>query len=103
MAVGKKHAGRKKGVPNKITQVNRAFISDLLNEQGNNIQNALNDLYTQNKQAYLSCIIKMLDHVLPRLKDQDIEDNNDARPIHIFKLKGTDKITFNNDRARDNN
>ena len=92
---GKKTGGRKVGIPNKVTQVNRAFISDLLNNQGNNIELALQHLYNQNKQAYLSCIIKLLDHVLPRLKDQDIEDDDRVRNTHVFKLSGNDKITFN--------
>lgn len=92
---GKFTGGRKVGSKNKLTQVNRAFISDLLNEQGDSIQQALKELYGQNKQAYLGVIIKMLDHVLPRLKDQDIEDDVKERNTHVFKLSGNDKITFN--------
>jgi len=92
---GKKTGGRKIGTPNKISNVNRAFLSDLLNEQGNNIQNALNDLYTQNKQAYLSCIVKMLEFIIPRLTPIEADDVEEQRATHVFKLKGTDKITFN--------
>lgn len=92
---GKFTGGRKVGSKNKLTQVNRAFISDLLNEQGDSIQQALKELYNQNKQAYLGVIVKLLDHVLPRLKEQEIEEDERVINTHVFKLKGNDKITFN--------
>lgn len=95
MAVNKKYGGRTKGTPNKITNVNRAFISDLLNNQGNSIELALQALYDQNKQAYLSCIVKMLEFIIPRLTPIEAEENEEQRATHVFKLKGTDKITFN--------
>lgn len=90
-----KYGGRKVGTPNKITNVNRVFISDLLNEQGDSIQQALKDLYNQNKQAYLSCIIKMLEFIIPRLNPIEAEENEEQRNTHVFKLSGNDKITFN--------
>lgn len=90
-----KYGGRKVGTPNKITQVNRAFISELLNEQGDSIQQALKDLYNQNKQAYLGIICKLVDMVIPKLKEQDIDADEEEKRPYIFKLKGTDKITFN--------
>lgn len=95
MAVGKKYGGRKKGVPNKLNQVNRQFISDLLSNQGDSIELALKDLYNQNKQAYLDIIYKLVNMIIPRLKEQDIEDDEEEKRPYIFKLKGTDKITFN--------
>jgi hypothetical protein len=91
----KKTGGRKVGIPNKITQVNRAFISDLLNNQGDCIAQALKELYGQNKQAYLGVICKLMDMVIPRLKDIEADDNEEEKRPHIFKLSGGNKITFN--------
>lgn len=92
---GKFTGGRKIGSKNKLTQVNRQFISELLNEQGDSIQQALKELYNQNKQAYLGIICKLVDMIIPKLKDQDIDDDDRERNPHVFKLSGNDKITFN--------
>lgn len=92
---GKFTGGRKVGSKNKLTKVNRAFVSDLLSNQGDSIELALKDLQSQNKAVYLNVICRMLEMIIPKLKEQDIEENEDEKRPHIFKLSGGNKITFN--------
>lgn len=98
-----KTGGRRIGSRNKVSKVNREFIQGLLSNECMNIPIALSEVFKTDKKAYLTLVLKLADIVIPKLKEQDIEENKNDRPIHIFKLKGNDKITFNHDRARDNN
>lgn len=92
---GKKTGGRKVGSRNLLNKVNREFIQGLLSNECMNIPIALSEVFKTDKKAYLTLILKLTEIVLPKLKDQDIDDDDRERNPHVFKLSGNDKITFN--------
>lgn len=83
---GKKYGGRTQGTPNKITTEMRKKISDALN---NSIENLESDLATLNTKERLEIVAKLLNFILPKLKE--VEINTDEKPplsdikVHIIK------------------
>ena len=90
-----KTGGRRIGSKNLVSKVNREFIQGLLSNECMNIPIALSEVFKTDKKAYLTLVLKLADIVIPKLKDQDIDDDDMIRNTHVFKLKGNDKITFN--------
>ena len=81
-----KTGGRAKGTPNKLTSEVRKIISDSLTPTLENLQNELNSLSTKDR---LDIVAKLLNFVLPKLKETDINTISDNQPneikVHIIK------------------
>jgi hypothetical protein len=81
-----KTGGRAKGTPNKLTMEVRKIISDALTPTLENLQNELNSLSTKDR---LDIVAKLLNFVLPKLKETDINTISDNQPneikVHIIK------------------
>jgi hypothetical protein len=77
-----KTGGRAKGTPNKLTSEVRKIISDSLTPTLENLQNELNSLSTKDR---LDIVAKLLNFVLPKLKETDINTiNENQNPNEII-------------------
>jgi hypothetical protein len=82
-----KTGGRAKGTPNKLTSEVRKIISDSLTPTLENLQNELNSLSTKDR---LDIVAKLLNFVLPKLKETDINtisDNQNPNEIKVHIIK----------------
>jgi hypothetical protein len=82
-----KTGGRAKGTPNKLTSEVRKIISDSLTPTLENLQNELNSLSTKDR---LDIVAKLLNFVLPKLKETDINtisDNQQPNEIKVHIIK----------------
>jgi hypothetical protein len=82
-----KTGGRAKGTPNKLTSEVRKIISDSLTPTLENLQNDLNSLSTKDR---LDIVAKLLNFVLPKLKETDINtisDNQQPNEIIVNIVK----------------
>ena len=82
-----KTGGRVKGTPNKLTTEVRKIISDSLTPTLENLQNDLNSLSTKDR---LDIVAKLLNFVLPKLKETDINtisDNQQPNEIKVHIIK----------------
>jgi len=61
--------GRKKGTPNKVTQLQRDFIQSLLDTQQDKIKSELNSLTGKD---YLSVITGFMEYALPKLQRTEL-------------------------------
>jgi hypothetical protein len=64
--------GRPKGVPNKITQLRRDFIQDLLDTQKPKIENELVKLEGKD---YLTVITGLMEFVMPKLQRTELKSD----------------------------
>lgn len=82
---GKKHGGRKKGVPNKMTSEVRAIISDIIFKEADNIPEYLASV--TKPEVKLKLIIDLLPYVIPKQSDKnDFELNGrelNLTPVYI--------------------
>lgn len=62
-------SGRKKGTPNKVTQLQREFIQSLLESQQDKIKSELNSLTGKD---YLSVIAGLMEYALPKLQRTEL-------------------------------
>ena len=97
MAKGIKTGGKVKGSENKLTRVNRQFITDLVSNEGANISTALSEVFTTDKKGYLLLVLKLVDMCIPKLEPTKYtEDTEPKRPV-VFELSKNNKITFNHE------
>jgi len=61
---GRKHGGRKKGTPNRITKELRSVLKDVLYEEIEALQERLDAL---NPKERVELIIKLMPYVLPKV------------------------------------
>ena len=86
MAAPKNHAkagGRKKGVPNKITQDLRDNTRLLLEGEFPNLKAVLAELRKENKVAYANLIEKFMAYVVPKKRDITSDDKPIQPAINI--------------------
>lgn len=91
MAAPKNHAkagGRKKGVPNKMTQDIRDSIKLLLEGEYKHLNEVLEDLRINNKVAYINAIEKFTAYVVPKKKDITSDD----KPIQALPITGVNIV-----------
>ena len=65
--------GRKKGTPNKVTQLQREFIQTLLDTQQDKILTELNQLHGKD---YLNAVNGLMEFVLPKLQRTELKNEN---------------------------
>jgi len=86
MAAPKNHAkagGRKKGIPNKVTQDLKDFYKDLLEGEREHIRKALEELRGDDAHKYLMAIDKISSKVVPNKKDITSDGQSIAPQINI--------------------
>jgi len=76
--------GRKKGIPNKVTILQREFIQSLIDNQQDKIKTELNGL---TGKEYLSVVTGLLEFVMPKLQRTEIKTD-----IHILGKDLEDEI-----------
>jgi len=87
-----KTGGREKGVENKITQDGREIFRLIMEGQVPNVDEALNQVYKENKEAYLKCLAALMPYFMA--KKTDITTNGKGlhdKPIIIDWNGGSDK------------
>jgi hypothetical protein len=63
---GKKHGGREKGTPNKLTKELRYVLKDLIYNELESLDEKLEELETKER---IELIIKLLPYTLPKLQN----------------------------------
>lgn len=79
----KPHVGRKKGVKNKSSVYNKAYIQDLLDGEKDKVGAALEQLRTSNPDAYLKHIKEFMKFVIPQVSAVKIEDETPQKNLSI--------------------
>ena len=67
-------SGRKKGAPNRVTQVTRDTLALALQGSTHEIKNALREVREKSAKEYIDCIVKLLPYVTPKLLAAQIND-----------------------------
>tara|TARA_R110000751_G_scaffold131994_4_gene234404 strand:+ start:1157 stop:1459 length:303 start_codon:yes stop_codon:yes gene_type:complete len=83
---GKKHGGRTKGTPNKVTQKTRDFISDLLEREQLNILEALEKIRVKDPTEYLKQWNALLEYTTPKLARSELVGDVE-KPLSIIITK----------------
>jgi hypothetical protein len=75
-----KEGGRQKGTTNKMTQRVRTLISDIIEDEADNLRGYIDELDKKDRAEFL---IKLLPFILPRLNSSviDIAENQKEAPI----------------------
>ena len=76
----KKTGGRKKGTPNKDTKELRERISDLID---NNFDNIQADMDTLTPEKRLDFLVKLFEYSLPKLNRTEIDADVNTKPQNI--------------------
>ena len=87
-----KTGGREKGVENKITQDGKEIFRLIMEGQVPNVDEALNQVYKEDKEAYLKCLAALMPYFMS--KKTDITTNGKGlhdKPIIIDWNGGSDK------------
>jgi len=87
---GEKTGGRSKGTPNKTTQKTREFINDLLENEQQNILDALESIRESNPVEYLKQWNALLEYGTPKLARTELV-GDDKKPLSIEVTKTYDK------------
>jgi hypothetical protein len=82
---GKKHGGRKKGTPNKVTQAQRELFSTLLSNNLTSIQAALEEVRQDDPAKFIELVLKLAQYSLPTLKAIEYKGSADAGFFISFK------------------
>jgi len=86
---GEKTGGRSKGTPNKTTQKTREFINDLLENEQQNILDALESIRESNPVEYLKQWNALLEYGTPKLARTELV-GDDKKPLSIEVTKTYD-------------
>ena len=62
---GKKHGGRKKGTPNKLTKELRSVLKDVIYNELENIEERLDQLEPKQR---VELVIKLMPYVFPKME-----------------------------------
>ena len=62
---GKKHGGRKKGTPNKMTKELRSVLKDIIYKELENIEERLDELEPKQR---IELMIKLMPYIFPKLE-----------------------------------
>lgn len=85
-----KTGGRAKGTPNKSTQKTRDFINDLLENEQDNILDALESIRLENPIEYLKQWNALLEFGTPKLARTELV-GDEKKPLNIEVIKTYDK------------
>ena len=88
--------GRKKGEPNKITQMSRSALAWALEGHSYKIKIALDKLFEESPEAYISAITKLMNYTVPKLSSNEITDNISKK----IKIDFNDDISIDDIKAK---
>jgi hypothetical protein len=82
-------AGKPKGAVNRTTKEAKEFLEYIMFGQLDNMNEALNTLYSKDPSRYLDACAKLFTYVLPKKTDVTSQDEKlfPAMPIVIIKTK----------------
>jgi hypothetical protein len=90
----KGEGGRPKGVENKVTQDAKALFMEIMEGQVPKVQEALNEVYNEDKAAFLKYLAALMPYFIP--KKTDVTSNGkelNDKPIIIDWNGGSDQDT----------
>lgn len=82
----KKVGGRQKGVVNKVTATRREFLKDLLDNEQENIKDALKRTHSRYPNLYLGIIANLMEFDTPKLSRTEIKHEGEVTTKQIFKI-----------------
>ena len=78
-----KTGGRQKGTPNKTTQEARKLFESIMDRNVGRIEQALEEIYDDDKQKFLYVINKYFPYYLPKQEQIDITIDSTELPFSI--------------------
>jgi len=90
--------GRKKGtkIVKKTTEISRNALTWALEGHSTKIRMALDALFTENPEAYINAISKLLNYTVPKLSSSEINDNTTKK----VKIELNDDVSIEDLRAK---
>ena len=88
--------GREKGKPNKITQMSRAALAWALEGHSFKIKIALDRLFEESPEAYISAVTKLMNYTVPKLSSNEITDNTSKN----IKIELNEDVTLDDIKAK---
>ena len=88
--------GRKKGEPNKITKMSRSALAWALEGHSYKIKIALDKLFEESPEAYISAVTKLMNYTVPKLSSNEITDNSSKN----IKIDLNDDVTIEDIKAK---
>lgn len=88
---GKKHGGRIKGTPNKLTKEMRVLLKGIVFNELETIQDKLDKLDDKER---LETLIKLLPYVLPKAMHLTSDSKESDLPVQVYKLNDNTTIKF---------
>ena len=88
--------GREKGKPNKITQMSRTALAWALEGHSYKIKIALDRLFEESPEAYISAITKLMNYTVPKLSSNEITDNTSKN----IKIDLNEDVTIDDIKAK---
>tara|TARA_R100000655_G_C2993474_1_gene193394 strand:- start:2436 stop:2834 length:399 start_codon:yes stop_codon:yes gene_type:complete len=88
--------GRKKGEPNKITKMSRSALAWALEGHSFKIKKALDVLFEESPEAYISAITKLMNYTVPKLSSNEITDNTSKN----IKIDLNEDVTIEDIKAK---
>ena len=88
--------GREKGKPNKITQMSRSALAWALEGHSFKIKIALDKLFEESPEAYISAVTKLMNYTVPKLSSNEITDNTSKN----IKIELNEDVTLDDIKAK---
>jgi len=90
--------GRKKGtkIVRKTTEISRNALTWALEGHSTKIRMALDALFTENPEAYINAISKLLNYTVPKLSSSEINDNTTKK----VKIELNDNVSIEDLRTK---
>ena len=90
--------GRKKGEKNNVsvTKISRNALTWALEGHSTKIRMALDALFTENPEAYINAVSKLLNYTVPKLSSSEITDNTTKK----VKIELNDDVSIDDLRTK---
>ena len=88
--------GRLKGKPNKITKMSRSALAWALEGHSFKIKIALDRLFEESPEAYISAVTKLMNYTVPKLSSNEITDNTSKN----IKIELNEDVTLDDIKAK---
>lgn len=85
MATGFKSGGRKKGTPNKDTEVIREAISDLVAGNIEKVQGWLDDIAGDDPAKAMNLLLQLMEYKIPKLSRTELAGDKD-NPVSVIDM-----------------
>ena len=88
--------GRENGKPNKITKMSRSALAWALEGHSFKIKIALDRLFEESPEAYISAVTKLMNYTVPKLSSNEITDNTSKN----IKIELNEDVTLDDIKAK---